>query len=59
MHSNLHVVTGNKGHSKLEKKMYLVWPYRLLTAPQKQIKRLKTIPLTFPKMLKEEKARHQ
>ena len=41
------------------KKMHLVWIYRLLTEPKKQIKRLKTILLTFPKMLKEEKARYQ
>ena len=39
------------------KKMHVVWVYRLLTEPKKQIKRLKTIFLTFPKMIKEEKKR--
>jgi N-acetylglucosaminyldiphosphoundecaprenol N-acetyl-beta-D-mannosaminyltransferase len=37
------------------KKLHVVWVYRLLTEPKKQIKRLKTILLTFPKMIKEEK----
>jgi N-acetylglucosaminyldiphosphoundecaprenol N-acetyl-beta-D-mannosaminyltransferase len=40
------------------KKMNLVWIYRLITEPKKQIKRLETILLTFPNMLKEEKARY-
>lgn len=39
------------------KKMHLVWVYRLLTEPKKQIKRLKTIFLTYPRMIKEEKKR--
>ena len=33
------------------KKIHVVWVYRLLTEPKKQIKRLKTILLTFPKMV--------
>ena len=37
------------------KKLHVVWGYRLLTEPKKQIKRLKTILLTFPKMVKEER----
>mgnify|MGYP000698780432 CR=1 FL=1 len=37
------------------KKIHVVWVYRLLTEPKKQIKRLKTILLTFPKMVKEER----
>lgn len=37
------------------KKLHVVWIYRLLTEPKKQIKRLKTIFVTFPKMIKEEK----
>jgi len=39
------------------KKLHIVWIYRLITEPKKQIKRLKTIFLTFPKMVKEEKLR--
>lgn len=37
------------------KKYHLVWMYRLITEPKKQFKRLKSIFLTFPKMIKEEK----
>jgi N-acetylglucosaminyldiphosphoundecaprenol N-acetyl-beta-D-mannosaminyltransferase len=37
------------------KKMKIVWIYRLVTEPRKQAKRLKTIFLTFPKMIKEER----
>ena len=37
------------------KKLHVVWIYRLLTEPKKQIKRLKTILLTFPKMIREER----
>lgn len=37
------------------KKLKIVWIYRLITEPKKQIKRLKSIFLTFPKMIKEEK----
>ena len=39
------------------KKMHVVWVYRLITEPKKQIKRLKTILLTFPTMIKEEQKR--
>lgn len=39
------------------KRLHVVWVYRLLTEPKKQIKRLKTILLTFPRMIKEEKRR--
>lgn len=39
------------------KKLHLVWVYRLITEPKKQAKRLKSIFLTFPKMIKEEKNR--
>lgn len=41
------------------KKLKVVWIYRLLTEPKKQTKRLKTIFLTFPKMIKEEKKKHK
>lgn len=37
------------------KKMKVVWIYRFVTEPKKQYKRLKSIFLTFPKMVKEEK----
>lgn len=37
------------------KKFHLVWLYRLFTEPKKQLKRLKSIIITFPKMIKEEK----
>jgi N-acetylglucosaminyldiphosphoundecaprenol N-acetyl-beta-D-mannosaminyltransferase len=37
------------------KKLHVVWVYRLVSEPKKQIKRLKTIFLTFPRMIKEEK----
>jgi N-acetylglucosaminyldiphosphoundecaprenol N-acetyl-beta-D-mannosaminyltransferase len=36
------------------KKLHLVWVYRLFTEPKKQIKRLISIFLIFPKMIKEE-----
>lgn len=39
------------------KKLHLVWVYRLITEPKKQAKRLKSIFLTFPKMIKEEKSK--
>lgn len=37
------------------KKLKVVWIYRLITEPKKQIKRLKTIFIIFPKMIKIEK----
>lgn len=37
------------------KKIHVVWIYRIFTEPKKQLKRLKSILLTFPKMIKEEK----
>lgn len=37
------------------KKIHVVWIYRLLTEPKKQLKRLKTIIITFPSMVREEK----
>lgn len=39
------------------KKLHIVWVYRLLTEPRKQIKRLKSILITFPTMIKEERNR--
>jgi len=39
------------------KKLHVVWVYRIFTEPKKQIKRLKSILLIFPKMIKEEKRR--
>lgn len=39
------------------KKLHLIWLYRIFTEPNKQLKRLKSILLTFPKMIKEEKNR--
>lgn len=39
------------------KKIKVVWIYRFITEPKKQAKRLKSIFLTFPKMIKEEKIR--
>lgn len=39
------------------KKIHVVWIYRLITEPKKQFKRLKTIFITFPKMIKKEKLR--
>lgn len=39
------------------KKANIVWIYRLITEPKKQMKRLKSIFLIFPKMIREEKDR--
>ena len=39
------------------KKLHLIWAYRLFTEPKKQFKRLRSILLIFPKMIKEEKRR--
>ena len=36
------------------KKLHIVWVYRLLTEPKKQIKRIKSIIFVFPTMIKEE-----
>lgn len=41
------------------KKFHLVWVYRLFTEPKKQIKRLKSIIITFPKMIKEAKKKNK
>jgi N-acetylglucosaminyldiphosphoundecaprenol N-acetyl-beta-D-mannosaminyltransferase len=37
------------------KRLHIVWVYRIFTEPKKQLKRLQSILLTFPKMIKEEK----
>ena len=37
------------------KKLHVIWIYRIFTEPKKQLKRLKSIIITLPKMLKEEK----
>ena len=37
------------------KKLHVVWVYRIFTEPKKQLKRLQSILLTFPKMINEEK----
>lgn len=36
------------------KKIHVIWIYRIFTEPKKQLKRLKSILIIFPKMLKEE-----
>jgi len=51
----LNYFTGEiKDIPKWSKKFHLIWLYRLLTEPKKQIKRLKNIIVIFPKMIKEE-----